>query len=354
MIKKKHKFKYGEIFCGPGGLAFGALKSSILKDRKKYSIDHAWASDYDADSCKTFIKNICPNEPESVWHEDINLFQKRIKNLDPIDIFGYGFPCNDFSLIGKQKGFSGSFGPLYRFGMDVIKHHSPLAFVAENVGGIRSTNGGNNFIKILRDLRNCGPKYNVTHHLYKAEEYGIPQTRHRIFIVGIRKDLDFEFIHPLPSKKNKIISVKDALENPEIQTNAVNHIFHRSSQTVIERLKHIKPGENAWNAKLPAHLKLNVKGATFSQIYRRLDPNKPSPTLTGSGGGGTHGYHYKEHRSLTNRERARIQTFPDKYIFEGSIASVRKQIGMAVPPKLAKIIFTSLLKQLADKFNQDQ
>ena len=108
-----------------------------------------------------------------------------------------------------------------------------------------------------------------------------------------------------------------------------------------------KPWQNAWNASLPDHLKLNVKSAKLSQIYRRLDPNKPSYTITGSGGGGTHGYHWKEHRALTNRERARLQTFPDDFIFSGKKESVRKQIGMAVSPKMSQIIFESVLKTLA-------
>jgi hypothetical protein len=85
------------------------------------------------------------------------------------------------------------------------------------------------------------------------------------------------------------------------------------------------------------------------QIYKKLDPNKPSYTITGSGGGGTHGYHYKENRALTNRERARIQTFPDEFTFQGSIESVRKQIGMAVPPKLSEVIFKHIVLTLANK-----
>lgn len=103
-------------------------------------------------------------------------------------------------------------------------------------------------------------------------------------------------------------------------------------------MSYIKPGENAFTADLPERLRLNVKGAKISQIYKRLDPNKPAYTVTGSGGGGTHIYHYAEPRALTNRERARLQTFPDTYIFEGSKESVRKQIGMAVPSKGAKVI----------------
>jgi DNA (cytosine-5)-methyltransferase 1 len=94
---------------------------------------------------------------------------------------------------------------------------------------------------------------------------------------------------------------------------------------------------------------LNVKGAKISQIYKRLDPTKPSYTVTGSGGGGTHVYHWDEPRALTNRERARLQTFPDDFIFHGSKESVRKQIGMAVPVDGAKIILEALLKTFAAK-----
>ena len=120
------------------------------------------------------------------------------------------------------------------------------------------------------------------------------------------------------------------------------------SSQVIERLKHIKAGENAFNANLPKDLELNVKGAKISQIYKRLHPEKPSYTVTGSGGGGTHVYHWSENRALTNRERARLQTFPDDFVFLGSKESVRKQIGMAVPSQGVKIIFDSLLKTFAD------
>lgn len=91
---------------------------------------------------------------------------------------------------------------------------------------------------------------------------------------------------------------------------------------------------------------LNVKGAKISQIYKLLDPDKPSYTVTGSGGG-THIYYWSEPRALTNRERARLQTFPDDYVFEGNKECVRKQIGMAVPSQGAKIIFEAILKTFA-------
>ena len=128
----------------------------------------------------------------------------------------------------------------------------------------------------------------------------------------------------------------EAISNPPIGSDAFNNELTKQSSTVIERLKLIKPGENVWTANLPEHLKLNVKGATISQIYKRLDPEKPAYTVTGSGGGGTHVYHWEEPRALTNRERARLQTFPDDFIFHGSKESVRAQIGMAVPVDGAK------------------
>jgi DNA (cytosine-5)-methyltransferase 1 len=338
------KYRYGEFFSGPGGLSCGALQARYKKGKLVATIEHAWASDYDEDSCNTYVKNICPEDPDSVICKDIH--KLKINKLSPIDIFAYGFPCNDFSIVGESKGFDGKFGPLYTYGLKAIKKFNPIAFVAENVGGITSANGGEAFKKILTDMEKCGKGYNISYNKYKAEEYGVPQTRHRIIIVGIRKDQKKIFTPPKPTHKKDYVSAKDALENPGISSNMANHEMPQASPTVIERLKHIKPGENVWNADLPQHLQLNVKGAKLSQIYRRLHPDKPSYTLTGSGGGGTHGYHYKEPRPLTNRERARIQTFPDEFIFEGKYGSVRKQIGMAVPPLLSKIIFNELLKQL--------
>ena len=140
---------------------------------------------------------------------------------------------------------------------------------------------------------------------------------------------------------------RNAIENPPIPADAPNNEATRQSPTVIERLRHIRPGENAFTANLPPDLQLNIKGARISQIYKRLDPQRPSYTVTGSGGGGTHIYHWEEPRALTNRERARLQTFPDTYEFQGTKESVRKQIGMAVPCRGAQIIFEAILKSFA-------
>jgi DNA (cytosine-5)-methyltransferase 1 len=187
--------------------------------------------------------------------------------------------------------------------------------------------------------------YTLTTHKYKFEQYGIPQNRHRIIIVGLREDLNLKFRVPRPSMKFK--SVAEALSN--IPKNAPHQEHTRQSEKVIQRLNYIKPGQNAWNADLPKELRLNVESARLSHIYKRLDPDQPAYTVTGSGGGGTHMYHWDEPRALTNRERARIQTFPDWFIFKGNKESIRKQIGMAIPPEGMKIICDALLKTLYGK-----
>ncbi len=339
---KNARFMLGELFCGPGGLGWGATHADI--GLPEFRIAHKWANDYDEKTCETYRHNICPEAPHSVICGDVRKLD--LGSLPPIDALAFGFPCNDFSVVGEQKGFDGTYGPLYSYGVSVLKSHRPLWFLAENVGGLKSANEGKAFQKILSDMRKAG--YRLYPNLYKFEQYGVPQARHRIIIVGIREDLPFEFKIPSPAPYANINnSCKHALENPPIPANAPNSELTKQSKKVIERLKYIKPGENAFTAKLPPELELNVKGARISQIYKRLDPNKPAYTVTGSGGGGTHIYHYSEPRALTNRERARLQTFPDTFVFQGSKESVRRQIGMAVPCKGAKIIFEAILKTFA-------
>jgi len=346
-LKKEIKFKLGELFCGPGGIAAGSSHVNAQKNKVSYSIDHAWATDYHEDSCSTYQNNIFPNSPERIVCEDIKKLNfSRLKKISKIDALTFGFPCNDFSQVGEQKGINGHFGPLYTYCAKAVTYFKPKWFLAENVGGLSRSNGGDAFISILNEFENCG--YYLYPHLYKFEDYGVPQTRHRIIIVGIRKDLDVRFQVPAPTFKK--MTAKEALS--KIPPDTPNQEKTRQSKIVIERLKHIKPGQNAFNANLPKHLKLNVKGATISQIYKRLLPNAPSYTITGSGGGGTHVYHWKENRALTNRERARIQTFPDSFKFYGSKESVRRQIGMAVPPRGVELIFEAILKSFAGvKYN---
>lgn len=336
----KTVFKLGELFCGPGGIAWGATNAKCKNG--SYKIVHKWANDYDTNTCNTYRNNICPNDPDSVIEGDVR--ELDLSELEPISALAFGFPCNDYSQVGEQRGIDGNYGPLYSYGIRALTRFQPDWFLAENVGGLLNSNEGKTFSKILREMENAG--YVLYPHLYKFEEYGIPQARHRIIIVGIKKGLDVEYKVPSPEGYRQK-TCREAIENPPIPVNSFNNEPTRQSATVVERLSYIKAGENAFTADLPEYLQLNVAGARISQIYKRLDPDKPSYTVTGSGGGGTHIYHWKENRALTNRERARLQTFPDDFEFKGSKESVRKQIGMAVPCEGAKIIFEAILNSFA-------
>ncbi len=277
-------YRFGELFCGPGGIAWAAKSASVQVNGKTHAICHSWATDYDKDTCNTYRTNICPDSPKSVICNDIRKLDfSRLQEISAVDALAFGFPCNDFSVVGEQKGIAGVYGPLYSYCVKAVIQFKPMWFLAENVGGLKNANEGNTFTKVLKEFFDAG--YSVYPHLYKFEQYGIPQARHRIIIVGIRKDLDITFQVP-STNKYKSRTCREAIEEPPIKKNAANQEYTRQSKTVIERLKYIKPGENAFTANMPDTLRLNVKGARISQIYKRLDPNKPAYTVTGSGGGG--------------------------------------------------------------------
>ena len=332
--------RVGEMFSGPGGIGVALNRTKSAH----FSFEHAWATDWDADTCRTYRENVLKHAPEALSIcEDVRKLD--IDALPTVDGFLYGFPCNDFSLVGESKGLHGNYGGLYSYGVKYIDRVNPLFFLAENVSGLSSANDGKAFNLIMNALNHAGKfGYTITAHLYRFEDYGLPQARHRYILIGIRGDLGKTFKVPKPS--GDVRTCREALEN--IPPTAANQEATRQTKQVVERLKRIPEGWNVWQAEeaglLPEELKLNVKGARLSQIYRRLDSNKPSYTITGSGGGGTHVYHWSEPRALTNRERARLQTFPDDFVFYGSKESVRKQIGMAVPCDGAQIILEALLK----------
>lgn len=339
-------YKMGELFCGPGGIALGAHNAADKVPG--FKVEHTWANDYDPTTADTYRENTPGATEETVYVGDVR--ELDTDALPPIDGFAFGFPCNDFSLVGKQKGLDGTYGPLYSYGINVLKSHRPEWFVAENVGGLSGANEGLAFPYILREMQRAG--YTVVAHKYRFEEYGLPQARHRIIIVGLRDDIAakgvaFKVPAPTTPEPSMMRTAKQAITEPPIPEWATNNEPTRQSEVVKQRLAYIKPGENAFNATdMPEELRLNVRGAKLSQIYKRLDPNKPAYTVTGSGGGGTHIYHWEEPRALTNRERARLQTFPDWYKFIGSKENVRRQIGMAVPPDGAQVVFEALFKTL--------
>jgi DNA (cytosine-5)-methyltransferase 1 len=384
------KFLLGELFCGPGGMALGAR---LAAEEYQYNgtttlpIEHVWGVDKDEHAISTYNSNKLGQGVRCDALDFVNNKRsgnhKVLANFPPINALAFGFPCNDFSLVGERKGIQGKYGNLYKAGVKVLDQLSPLFFIAENVSGIHSANSDAAFYQIISELGAAGNfGYDLTTHLYKFENYGVPQMRHRYIIVGIRKDLGIQFRVPKPTHTIPVTAAEklgEPYEHPPL-----NDEKTKQNPRVVERLLFIPPWHNAWlldsllemgdvdrreyladnlpwfgeklsgvsNQELRERIiacKLNCKKARMSHIYRRLHPDKPAYTITGSGGGGTHGYHWEECRCLTNRERARLQSFPDDFVFRGSVPQVRKQIGMAVPPLGVKIIFKAILDSFAGK-----
>lgn len=363
------KKRIAELFCGAGGFAQGA---------KEAGFKHVWGVDNHKDSCKSFEEN----QGCKSFCEDIEYFTKpsRLKKIkeDHGDIDGllFGFPCNDFSLVGKNQKMEGKFGGLYKYACRVLNFFEPEFFVAENVTSLGKKLKFNsseqllvkdifnkeklqnqnyqNFKKIMGDLANCSKNgYRIYADNYKFEEYGVPQARHRIILIGFREDyfLKNKINFEKPKKiDGNFITCKEALD--KIPKWATHQEKTKHDDKVIRRLQKTAEGKNVWDLGDDKDGLPGVKKARMSHIYKRLDSSKPAYTVTGSGGGGTHVYHYKEDRALTNRERARLQTFPDTYNFFGGKESVRRQIGMAVPVLGAKKIMKSLKKSLKKNTKQ--
>ncbi len=393
---KQKKFVLGELFCGPGGMAIAADNVSVLdKNEVKYFVSHKWGLDFSKAACATFEKNLKKHSPDvEAICQDVNDFiNSGLTEKRKITALAFGFPCNSFSSAGEREGLnSEKFGHLYKAGVAVMNAYDPEWFIAENVSGISSHDSGKAFKKILQDLANAGKGYNVVAHLYKFEEYGVPQARHRYVIVGIRGDIAQaqQLVFKVPAtthgpEKKSFVTVAEALASVH-NTTSWGSSFTQQAERVRWRLKFTASGENAWklddlideskypNEKLEKYLKelpwynediaplgtieairqkiawsrlKNCTRARMSQIYRRLEPGKPAYTITGSGGGGTHVYHWSEHRALTNEERAALQTFPKDFEFCGKKEEIRKQIGMAVPTDGVKVIFEAILNTFA-------
>ena len=382
-------FSLGELFCGPGGMAVAStLVPAVVSDNgEKFSLEHSWGVDCSHSAIETFKANL--GEKNGIEMDAKRFVSKELTPEKKINALAFGFPCNSFSSVGESEGLSNTkFGTLYKAGIKVLETYDPDWFVAENVSGISKIDAGKQFRRILRDLANAGEGYNVVAHLYRFEEYGVPQARHRYVITGIRQDIakrnHLEFRVPAPTHGPGLlpfVTVREALSEIK-NTTSWGGRHARQSQTVVRRLMFTPPGENAWkldeivqlpDTELDAYLRkipwyerdiapigdigairaeidrvrLHCTKARMSHIYRRLEANKPSYTITGSGGGGTHVYHWEEHRALTNEERAALQTFPPDFKFCGTPEQVRKQIGMAVPTKGAIAIFEAVLKTFA-------
>jgi len=454
----KKSYSLFSLFSGAGGLDLG------FKLTKKFDI--VFANDISASAIETYSTNFnikyvnsAPDPSDlpvvCIWNF-VNLNLNGFEQLQP-DVVAGGPPCQDFSIVrgpqAERMGIAVSRGRLYSHFVRALIHLQPRAFIFENVPGLISANKGKAYEVILEDFSKLNVRWNeikklvnnsfsvtpkgyeiIFSGLVDASKLGVPQTRRRLIIIGLRKDLLGKVWWKLNKLKRKVISklkgenkyvskypltpieVFEGKPLPDLQskyeevmksyegvakevgtTRALEwerkvwskttsqivedylklndrrqdskeemekafeehgellkelgdygvsisnlHCPDRSNQipkeseAVTERMKRIPPGENH---QFVRGTKWEVEGKGISLIYRRIHPLKPSYTIVAYGGGGTWGYHYEKHRSkLTSRERARLQTFPDNFIFKGSFSQVRAQIGEAVPPLMAKRI----------------
>jgi DNA (cytosine-5)-methyltransferase 1 len=307
------------LFSGCGGLDLGFHQQGY---------ETVWANDFNHSACETFKRNL----GNVIVEGDIEKIDPYSANIPDCDLVLGGFPCQDFSIIWKQPGLNGERGNLYKSFLRFVEAKKPKAFIAENVKGLLTANKKKAIQQIIEDFEKIEPGYIVKTKLYNFADYGVPQFRERVLIVGIRVDTGFDFDHPEPTHGPKgstpYVTSGIAIEGAmDVKYN--NELMNIAPKTK-EILNLIPEGGNFTD--IPQNHPLYVKGM-ISHVYRRIKLDEPSKTIIAAGGGGTWGYHYPEPRPLTNRERARLQSFPDEFIFEGSVAEVRRQIGNAVPPK---------------------
>jgi DNA (cytosine-5)-methyltransferase 1 len=327
------KIKTISIFSGCGGLDLGF---------KKEGFDIQWALDHDNCAVETHRKNF----DGTIVNKDI--VEIDFSKVPDCDVILGGFPCQDFSVIWTRPGIHGQRGDLYRHFVRAVSVKQPKIFVAENVKGLLSANKGKAIKQIISDFESLG--YKVFPHVYNFADYGVPQFRERLIMIGIRNDIDTNFIIPKPThgtdRKFPYVTAEKALKNVgKIKANSERMNIAEKTKKMLEL---IPPGENF--SAIPKSSPLYVKGL-ISHVYRRLHKDKPSYTIIASGGGGTWTYHYSEPRPLTNRERARIQSFPDDFEFVGSMTEVRKQIGNAVPPEGVRPIAKTIKRILENNKN---
>lgn len=294
-----NNIKVVSLFSGCGGMDLG-FKGGFEFLGKKYKnnpFEIVWANDFNEAACKSYARNI----GNHIHHGDIwQLIDDMPKQAD---LLIGGFPCQDISVNGKGAGVDGKRSGLYRAMVEAVSRIKPKMFVAENVKGLLMKHNAESLKRVLTDFKALG--YDVTFQLYHAADYGVPQSRERVIIVGTRPDVP-KFVPPKPTHpKEKHISAKLAIGDlAEVEEDqSINHVWSRA----------------------------NVSG---EQGNRRLIADRPGYTIRSECHGNIQ-FHYELPRRISMREAARIQSFPDTYVFESKLRETERQVGNAVPPVLA-------------------
>jgi len=314
--------KVVSLFSGAGGLDLGFIQAGH---------DIIWANDNFKDAVKTYRKNIGSH----IICDDISNIKSDA--IPDHDILIGGFPCQGFSVANAKRGENDERNKLYLELLRVLVDKQPKFFLAENVKGILSLMQGRIFEMIIDDFRKAG--YRVKHKVLNAANFGVPQKRERVIILGVRNDIDFDLQYPLPTHGNESnlfdnkknwVSIGEALKSipePEDEHNLVNHTYSK--------------------------FKLKFNGYLGN---RAIDPTKPAPTVTARGdekGGVVVLHHPNNHRRMSVRELALTQSFPVDFFFEGTNSSAYRQIGNAVPPLLAYQIGKQFPLNLTQKKYED-
>lgn len=341
LVEPENEYSVLELFAGAGGLAIGLEKAGIkcvaLNEIDKYA-------------CKTLRKNR-PN-----WR----VLEGDIKEFDfseyhnKVDIVTGGFPCQAFSYAGKKLGLADARGTLFYEFARVVKEVNPPICIGENVRGLLSHENGKTLQGMISILDEIG--YNVVPvQVLKAINFKVPQKRERLILVGIRKDIELKYEYPKPYKR--IYNLVDALKKGDLfdcdVPQSEGSKYPKSKADVLE----LVPQKGYWR-DLPLDIQQKFMGASFylgggkTGIARRIGWDEPCLTLTCSPAQKqTERCHPEETRPFTTREYARIQTFPDEWIFEGSTSQIYKQIGNAVPVNLGREIGYSIVKFLNQYYN---
>lgn len=338
-VEPKAEYNAIELFAGAGGLALG-LEMAGIKCSALNEVDH-WASET--------LRNNRPGW--NVIEDDIaNVSFKDYKSK--IDLVAGGFPCQAFSYAGKKLGLKDARGTLFYEFARVVQETMPPICVGENVRGLLRHDKGNTIQGMISILNEIG--YNVLPpKLMKAIFYNVPQKRERVLLVGIRKDINPE-IFEFPKPYKRIYSIKDALKKGKLYSSDVPHSDGQKYPGTKKNVLDMVPQGGYWR-DLPLDIQKTYMGGSFylgggkTGMARRMSWNEPSLTLTCSPAQKqTERCHPEETRPFTVREYARIQTFPDEWVFAGSVSQQYKQIGNAVPVNMAKEVGYSVVKFLND------
>ncbi len=331
------KFKVVSLFSGCGGMDLG-FKGDFDIFGKRYEnnpFEIVFANDIEEKACNTYLHNF-GHKPVCGDIKDIN-----IEDIPKADIVIGGFPCQDFSHAGNRKGLKSERGRLYLEMKRVIDYIKPIAFVAENVDGIRTTSKGTDSSAldvILEEFKNSG--YNVEYKVLHSADYGVPQTRIRVIIIGIRKDYNTQILYPKPSR------------------GSTTNVEWRSSKDAIDDLWDKMGSDNVFNHSIKDYSKAKFYPGRKMQGNCQIPKDKPSPTIRAEHHGNIEGHYRSTNpnepenmsywRRLSVRECARLQTFPDDFEFPGAPTYAYKQIGNAVPPILGWYIARALYIALTE------